>query len=290
MKTLENVIYQSETKKYNVSFLIITLNEEKNIRKSLESIKWADDIAVVDSGSTDKTLEICKEYDNLSLYYRKFDNFADQRNWLIDTHNFKNEWIFIIDADESLDDGLKEELQNLLMLTESNTGALALRRKNFFLGKYMKYCGQSDFFIPKVFKKGKGRFQNCGLKGIEKLDFDGNLGYLKNYLYHDNDKGLSDFIEKHNKYSDLEVNVYLQEYKKINLIESLMSNNNMKKEKFLKDLIILLPCKGLFMFLYLYFIKKGFLDGKEGLIFCLLKSFYFFMIEIKMIESQRVKV
>lgn len=274
--------------KEKVSFLIITLNEEKNIRTCLESIKWSDDIAIVDSGSTDKTLDICKEYESVSMYYRKFDNYADQRNWLIDTHNFKNDWIFIIDADEALDEGLTSELQNF-QCPSDNINAYSLRRKNFFMGKYMKYCGQADFYIPKLFRKGKGKFQNCSLKGIEKLDFEGDLGRLNNYLYHNNDKGLSDFIAKHNKYSDMESHVYYEAGKDINLLKSFLSKDPMKKEKFLKDLMIALPFKGFVMFFYLYIFKRGFLDGREGFIFCMLKAFYFFMLEIKVIEIKQNK-
>ncbi len=270
-----------ENTSINISFLIITFNEEENIKRCLESIKWSDDIAIVDSGSTDRTIEICNAYENTSVYFRKFDDYASQRNWLIDNHNFKNDWIFVIDADESLDEGLSQELHDCAKLKKADIYAYAVRRKNYFLGKYLKHCGYPDFYIIRMFKRGKGKFL---LSVNERLEVQGRMERLKNYLCHDNNKGLTDFVEKHNRYSSVESEIFIKKAKKNNILNSIFSFNKLKNEKLLKNLIIFLPCKGVVTFFYLYILRLGFLDGEAGFIYCVMKAFYFFLIEIKMTE------
>src|SRR5690242_12245395 len=124
----------------SVSILILTLNEERNIAACLESVKWSDDIVVLDSFSTDRTVEIAKSY-GARVIQRKFDDYAARQNWASKEIPFKHRWVYYSDADEIVPPDLREELLAIAAVEAQGPVAYRLRYKNFFCGRWLRHCG-----------------------------------------------------------------------------------------------------------------------------------------------------
>lgn len=222
--------------------LIITLNEEKNIRDLMHNLDFADEIIVVDSFSTDKTLEILKEFSNVNVYQHEFNNFSEQRNIAIDYAT--NEWVLFIDADERISDDLKQEIQDILRSNDTKRGYY-LKRKFYFFNEPVNFSGlQSDKNL-RLFQK-----KNAQYHGIvhEKLNFNDNVGILNNYLIH--------YSYAHHQHFKDKVFYY-------NRLKALEKLNKGYKPN--SVLAVIHPA---YTFLNRYLFRLGFLDGKKGLIIC----------------------
>ncbi len=137
-----------------ISVAIITKDEEHNIRDCLESVRWADEVVVVDNGSTDDTLKICREY-RAQVYEEEWKGYSGQKNSAIG--KARNEWVLSLDADERVTPDLCEEIAGALDGNPSVDGYF-IARKNFFLGRWIKHCGWYPDFNLRLFRKGRGRF------------------------------------------------------------------------------------------------------------------------------------
>lgn len=222
--------------------LVITLNEEKNIRDLMLNLDFADEIIVVDSFSTDKTLEILKEFSNVKIYQHVFNNFSEQRNIAIDYAT--NDWILFIDADERISNDLKQEIQDILKLNNTKRGYY-LKRKFYFFNEPVHFSGlQSDKNL-RLFKK-----KNAKYHGIvhEKLNFNDNVGILNNYLIHYSYAHHQHFKDK----------VFY--YNRLKAVEKL--NIGYKPNS------VLAVMHPIYTFLNRYFFRLGFLDGKKGFVIC----------------------
>lgn len=273
--------------KINVSFLVPIFNEEKNIRYALNSIDWADEVFVIDSFSQDKTLDIVKEYPNVRVFQHKFENYAAQKNWALDNLPFSREWIFILDADESIIPSLKEEIIQIVNNHEIKENGFYVDRRFIFLGRWIKHCGWYPSWNLRLFRSGKARYEDRTVN--EHMIIDGEIGYLKNDMLHDNHKGLFDWIEKHNKYSSWEakeLHESLCDKKKTGLRSSFFGSQVERKRMVRERILpkIHPPLIPLLRFFHMYFFKLGFLDGMSGFIFSVLQSVHEFHIAIKLKE------
>jgi glycosyltransferase involved in cell wall biosynthesis len=241
-----------------LSVTIITCNEEKNIRDCLESVKWADEIIVIDSNSKDKTVEICREYTE-KVFVEEWHGFGLQKNLCIEKADCK--WILNLDADERIPSGLKEEIVNLLKRNDTYDGYY-IARKNFFGKKWIKYGGWYPDYNLRLFKKEKGRFNERGVH--EKVELKGKAGYLENHLEHYTYRDTGDFFERMNRYSTLSAKELYKGQKRASLFN-----------------IALRPP---FTFFKMYILKRGFLDGYSGFLLALLYSFYTFGKYVKLKE------
>lgn len=191
--------------KTNITCIVLTKNEELNIRNCLESIKdLAERIVVVDSGSSDKTLEIAREY-GCDIYHHEFKSYAHQQNWAIDNTNISTAWVYRIDADEVVTSRLKDEilLQTKTHLNDDVNGFI-MSFKIFFLGKLLKHAGNYPFLNLVIWKNGKGRFSERYM-GEHAILTDGKSIVLKNYCEHHDCKSIDSWISKHNWYATREV-------------------------------------------------------------------------------------
>ena len=268
----------------SVSILILTLNEELNLPTCLEALKWCDDIVVFDSFSTDHTVDIAYA-EGSRVIQRKFDNWAAHQNWAMENIPFKYDWVFYLDADERMTDELREEILSIARNEQRQEVAYYCGRKNFFMGRWIKYA-MPPGMIMRFFQPKKVRFER--LVNPTPV-INGTHGYLKNHFLHYNfSKGLAEWFEKHNKYSGLEA---LEGMKLLNGTArsgcSLFSRDAAHRRKALKDLSFHVPCRSFLKFLYLYVIKRGFLDGRPGFTYCVLQSIYEYMIALKMKELER---
>ena len=230
-----------------LSVVIITKNEEKNIAQAIYSASFANEILVLDSGSTDKTCNIAKEL-GARVEYQEWLGFGPQKNKAIELAN--NDWVFVLDADEKITELLKDEIINTLSNPKAD-GFFIARLNNFF-GKNIKTCGLYPDYTIRLFNKNKGSFD--GALVHESVKIQGKVLKLKNHMEHMAYESIDEFITKQNQYSSL----------------------NSKRRNIFKALL-----KPLWTFFKLYFIKRGFLDGRHGLIISVLYSQYTFWKYIK---------
>ncbi|MFZ3066079.1 MAG: glycosyltransferase family 2 protein [Nitrospirota bacterium] len=246
-----------------ISVTIITHNEEENIENCLKSIKWADEIVVVDSFSADKTLAICKKYKARIIKY-KWLGYSKQKNLAID--NSRNEWVLSLDADERITKELLDEIKKEFERGDAADGYY-IARKNFFLGKWIKHCGWHPDYNLRLFKKTKGRFIEREVH--ERAEVNGAAKYLKHPMEHYTYKTLSDFISRLDRYSTL----------------SAIELHKKGKRAGWSHLTI----RPFTTFFKMYFLKNGFLEGFYGILLSGLYAFYTFSKYAKLWEMQRGK-
>lgn len=228
-----------------ISVIIPTLNEESNIRRALDSVFFADEIIVIDSFSTDATVAIVKEYD-VRLLQRNFDDFSSQKNYAI--KQASHDWILVIDADEEVTKELRESIQKAIT-TPLNFSGFKIHRKNFIKNKKLNYGGFTDKII-RLFKKEHGYYE-----GIvhEKVMITEKVGVLNGDLHHYTYKDYFQFKNKVEYYAELRAKELYDKGETVNLFH-----------RYLKPVI---------RFCIHYFIKLGFLDGKNGFIFSYLMAY-----------------
>ncbi len=179
------------------SVVIITLNNQRTIREVLVAVfAWANEIVVVDSGSSDKTLEIAKEFD-CSISYRKFEGFGKQKHFAV--NQAKNDWVFVVDADEVVTLELKNEIS--YVLREPIYQGFMIPNTLVFLGKIMRFGREYKLPHLRLFNRKFGNYNDNEVH--EDILFDGNIGKLSNHILHFSYADLSDVLEKTNKYSTL---------------------------------------------------------------------------------------
>ncbi|MBU0762131.1 MAG: glycosyltransferase family 2 protein [Candidatus Altiarchaeota archaeon] len=259
-----------------VSVLLITLNEEENISKCLDSVAWSDDIVVVDSYSTDNTEKIARSFKQVRFYRRKFDDYSSQRNYGLHEIKYKNEMVLILDADEVCSGGLMEEIKNL---EESDLPVYFIRRRNFFNGRWMKHNTTYPVWFGRLVNPKEVSFERIV---NERLCFTGKEGYLKNHIDHfPFSKGLDVWIKRQNRYSSMEAEILTKSNERVRL-EGLLSKNPVKRRKTQKDIMSRLPGRWIIYLLYNFFIKLCFIDGIDGVYYVLLRAFHVeFAIESK---------
>lgn len=280
--------------KLPISVIILTYNEEANIGICLKNIvDLVGEIFVVDSYSTDRTLEIAKKY-GCKIFQHPFENQAQQFNWVLDNLDIKNEWILRLDADEYLTEELKKEIKEVLRNTKNyeNTkvNGFYIKRRVYFMGKWIKHGDYYPTWILRLFRKGKGRSEE------RKMDehiilLEGRAKKLANDFIDDNKKNLEFWIDKHNKFSSREVEeITKQLTTNDQQLTTKLSGQTAQKRWLKENFYYRLPlfCRAFLYFIYRYFFRLGFLDGKEGLIFHFLQGFWYrFLVDAKFYEIKK---
>ena len=285
------------TNKIPVSVLIPAKKEETNLPACLESVKRADEVFVVDSQSSDRSVEIAKTYDANVVQFHFNGRWPKKKNWSLDNLPFRNDWVLIVDCDERISPELWDEIA--LAIQTSSYEGYYLNRKVFFLGKWIRYGGKYPDWNLRLFNHKKGRYENLSTEEIrntgdnevhEHVILDGKVGYLKNDMLHIDFRDLYHWLERHNRYSNWEARVYL------NLLNSKddsgtiganLFGDAVQRKRFLKTLWVRLPFKPTLRFILFYFIRLGFLDGKAGYIYGRLLSQYEYQIGVKLYELRQ---
>ena len=273
-----------ESNKTPLSVVILTYNEEANIGACIRSmVGWADEIFVVDSPSTDRTVEIAKNL-GATIVVHKFEGYVEQRNWALKNLPFKNEWIFFMDADEYPTEELKKEIGARLDGNPKEKGFYINRRFVFFK-KWIRYGGYYPAFILRLMRH---RFATCeGMKMDEHFVVEGVVGYLKNDLMHEDWRGFHAWIERHRKYARLKAEEYLagrsEEGPGGNDPEA---RRRVSKRRAYNKLPLFL--RAFLYFSYRFFVKLGFLDGPVGWFFHILHGFWYpFRIDLEIVQLRR---
>jgi glycosyltransferase involved in cell wall biosynthesis len=268
----------------SVSILILTLNEEINVADCIASVRWSDDIVVLDSYSTDKTEEIATSH-AARVIKRKFDNWSSHQNWALEHIKFKYPWVFYIDADERCPHELAEEIRLAVQMDKINS-AFRVKRMDFLRGTWLKHAQLYPTWLVRLFQPDKIRFERLV---NPKPIVDGTVAVLKhNLLHYPFSHGVGHWISRHNGYSDMEAleTIKLKKEYRFHVNDLLNKDPNLRRIA-LKNLFYHLPARPLIKFLYYYVIRRGFLDGSAGLQYCLLQTFYEYMIVVKTDEIYR---
>lgn len=279
-----------------VSVIILTYNEEENVESCLKSIcELADEIFVIDSGSTDSTLEISKRYTD-KIFYHRFENHSKQLNWALRELPIKNPWIMRIDADEFLTAGLSEELSNVLPTVPEDISGLMVKRRVYFMGRWIRHGGYYPTWLLRIWRKDCGTCEELYMDEHIKLN-TGKVKLLSNDIVDDNHKDLSWWINKHNNYATSEVIDIMNNkfgLSRQDTIKPQMLGTQDKQKRWAKERIYLkLPLflRAFLYYLYRYFLKLGILDGKEGLIWHFLQGFWYrFLVDAKIFELYKESV
>lgn len=269
--------------KLPVSVLVMTKNEEKNLPGCLESVAWSDDIHIFDSFSNDLTVEIGKKF-GATITQRKFDNWSAHQNWGLSNIPFKNNWVFYIDADERVTPSLVSAIEYTIENLDSEITAYQVQRRDFFMQRWLKHVQTTPYYI-RFFCPDKINYERL-VNPITVVE--GKVGHLGGFLDHyPFSKGITHWLDRHNSYSSFEAQqIYDNQVKNesFSLSKAFFADDYQTRRFHQKEFFYKLPARPLAKFFILYFLKRGFLDGKAGFTYALLQMIYEYMIILKFDE------
>ncbi|HZO80971.1 MAG TPA: glycosyltransferase family 2 protein [Candidatus Binataceae bacterium] len=275
--------------KLPLTVLVLTYNEERNLRAALDSVAdWAQAVWVVDSISTDRTREIALE-SGAGFVQHPFETHAAQKNWALDNLPISTEWVLFLDADERVSVELREEIRSLLSATRAPCNGYYIAMINHFMGEPLYHGAWHPDWRLLLFRRNRGRFEERAVH--EHLMVEPPLARLKHYLIHDDRKGLERYFDRHNIYSTMEAFEGLRE-RSGRSADGMLSARPLgtapERRRWLKRLAYRYAIgRPLLRFGYSYFWKRGFLDGRVGFRYCVLQMFYDYQVSLKMMELQR---
>lgn len=275
--------------KRKLSVIIPTYNVEKFISKAIDSVKWADEVFVVDSFSTDKTVEIAKEM-GCRVVQHEYIYSAKQKNWAIP--QAKNDWILLLDSDEVVTSKLKETILKILKNDKVNKyDGFGIARKHFFLGKFLRWGGRYPLYNIRLFKK-TCRYEDRDVHAhiILPKNKIKNIKGNKGDILHYSDRDLSQFFEKFNRYTTWQANYmfkFRQNRKHSNIDWKEFATNPFYSKALIKNYWPFLPFVPIWRLGYMYFIRLGFLDGRYGFLIAVLYAFQDYVAKTKYLEMIR---
>lgn len=265
-----------------VSTLILTYNEEINLPSCLSALDWCDDIVVVDSGSVDNTVQIA-ENAGARVLVRKFDNFANQRNYGLEYGSLKNDWVLHLDADEILTDHFIEALRSLVPLSEID--AYNVPSKTMLFGKWLRYAGMWPTYQVRLGHRERLKFKQVGHGQREDLPPCKVSTFNEPYLHYSFSHGMKRWLEKHIQYAKDDAMLVLEVRGGQN--EDTAGKSSVSSRRRAKNLAAHMPLwlRPMARFIYIYLIRQGFRDGSAGLAYAIMLSVYEGMITIFAYES-----
>lgn len=264
----------------DVTVIVLTKNEERNIEACLQSAKQiAKRMIVVDSGSTDSTKELV-EACGAEFFYHQWSGHAAQFNWALDNCEIDTQWVFRLDADERISEELAAEIRQKLSSPESaSVNGYRMRWRVYFMNKWVRHGGTHKPYFLRLFRYGTGRVENKLMD--EHIVVDGVVLRLNRDLIHYDYKGLDAWLTKHIWYSNLELEMY-----RAQMTEPAKNKEQHRK----RSLYYRLPAffRARLYFWFRYYFQLGFLDGAEGKIFCFLQAYWYrFLVDAKLHESEQ---
>lgn len=273
-----------------ISVLILTRNEQQDLPGCLASVAWSDDIHVLDSYSTDGTIEIARAA-GARVTQRVFDNWASHQNWALANIPFRHRWVFYLDADERVSPELVQSLQSAAANPGQNV-AFRVQRRDFLNGTWLKHVQASPFYL-RLFQPLHMRYERL-VNPISIVDGPAAsvTGYLDHYPF---SKGYAHWLTRHNSYSTFEAQQILANRQTHandgglfhHLASALRARDFHERRFHQKEVFYRLPGRPFIKFLLLYVLKRGFLDGAAGLTYSTLQSIYEYFIVLKTRELER---
>jgi glycosyltransferase involved in cell wall biosynthesis len=276
-----------------ITVIVAARNEAHNLPRCLESLREFGEVYVIDSQSTDGTVEIAQSYGAHVVQFHYQGGWPKKRQWAMESLPLAYDWIFLVDADEALTPELANEIREAVQSPEYDGYYIALRM--FFLGRELRHSGAS-FYKLSLFRRGKGRFE-CRLKDQDRSMADmevhehvvlgggtAKTTRLQYTLLHHNVESLSHYIRKHDEYSNWEARVWMEGEGSARDLEPALFGSQAQRRRWLRKKLFGLPGSPVLFFLYKYCLCLGFLDGIPGLIYCGMQGVQFFHIKAKIYE------
>jgi glycosyltransferase involved in cell wall biosynthesis len=273
-----------------ISVIVAVRNEARNLPRCLAALSGVGEVYVVDSQSTDETVEIARNYGAQVVQFCYHGGWPKKRQWAMDTLPLAYDWVLLLDADEAVTPELGDEIRRAIRDSSRNGYYIALQM--YFLGRRLRHGG-ARFWKLSLFRRGKGRYE-CRLKDQdasmadmevhEQVIVEGPTARLKNPIRHHNVESLSRYIQKHDEYSNWEAKVWLNREGNRHELPASLFGNQAQRRRWLRRKFLEVPGTPLLFFLYKYFFCLGFLDGIPGLIYCGLQGIQFFHIKAKIYE------
>lgn len=235
--------------KRKISCVLITFNEEENLKKTLPAVSWCDEIVVVDSGSSDDTIEVCEKFD-CKIFHREFDGYGTQKQFAVS--KAEHDWILSLDADEVISEELRNEILSELDKEKINYEGFLIQRRLFFLGRRFKHGRESRDYHLRLFNKNYGNYTNDSVH--EKVVTKGEVKKLKGELFHYSYSNIHQYFEKFNSYTSRAAK---ELYKQ-------------GKRKSIAAIVFSFPL----YFVKNYFVYGNFLNGFQGFLWALFSSLY----------------
>lgn len=282
-------------KKIPLSVLVPIRNEESNLPRCLESIRWADEIFVVDSRSTDRSVEIARRYGAEVVQFEFNGIWPKKKNWALEHLPFRHEWVLILDADEVMPPEAEAEIGDLLAHQGRGHAGFWINRRFMFMGRWLRHAYYPNWNL-RLFQHRRGRYErlvqgatNSGDNEVhEHIIVEGTTGRLRCEMDHYAFASIDVFVEKHNRYSNWEARLEVE--------EGLASSSSLAPQapavrlrRALKRAVRHLPFRPTLRFIYVYFLQGGFLDGREGFIFARLHAVYEFLAMAKAAELRKLR-
>lgn len=277
----------------NLTIIILTKNEEQNLGKCIRSFgKTAQRIVVVDSYSTDGTAVLAKSL-GAEVYEHPFENHAAQFNWALDHIALQTEWVMKVDADEEFTRELAAEIEQRLDALPQNVNGVILRRRVYFMGKWLRHGGKYPELLLRIFRVGHG-MSEMKLMDEHLIVTDGEVVTFRHDFSDNNNKSLEWWINKHNWYSNKEVLDQQTKAGGEETVEETATSIQAKIKRLVKNhgyYSLPLFFRAHLYFLYRYYFRLGFLDGTEGRIYTFLQAYWYrFLVDAKMYECEKKDV
>ncbi len=269
-----------------ISIVILTKNEEKDLPACLHSVEWSNDLHVLDSGSTDKTIGIAQDA-GAHITFNEFQSFGQQRNFALDHLSIKNEWVLFLDADEVISEKFRVAIFDSISNAENDVAGFYCCWKLMLENKWLKYSDNFPKWQFRLLRKGRARFTDFG-HGQKEAAVEGRIAYIKEpYLHYGFSKGWSFWVERHNRYSSQEAVARLSHRPRV---KDIFSRHGSIRNPALKSWLCKIPGWPFLRFFHAYIISMGFLEGKPGFIYCYSMGYYEFLIRIKMRELKNMNI
>ncbi len=267
----------------SISVVILTLNEELNLAGCLESVRWCDDVVVLDSFSRDGTVAIAGKY-GARVLERRFDDYARQRNFALQEIAYRHPWLLMLDADERVPVELEREMRQAVGAAPDEVALFRMRRKDHLFGRWIRGSSGYPTWFGRLMRLGKVRVERTI---NEEYHADGQVRELVEHLHHfPFNKGFAAWIEKHDRYSTMEAELRLAGGTPARVSE-IFSGDATQRRRALKAALYRVPGRPLLVFIALYLFRGGVIEGRAGLTFSLLRAWYEYMIDCKYFELRR---
>jgi glycosyltransferase involved in cell wall biosynthesis len=273
-----------------LSVLIPVKNEAANVRDCISGVSFAEEIVVVDSGSTDGTQAIAEEAGARVVQFVWNGNLPRKKNWALENVPWQNEWVLIVDADERITPELEREIRQGIRRTDVD--GFYLNRRFWFLGGWINHCGYFPSWNLRLFRHRLGRYEQIEINNSaqsgdnevhEHVLLDGHSKYLSAPMEHYAFPDIATFIEKHNRYStwEAEARELLYQNTTGKTLRATAFGTVTERKRLLKKLSRSLPCRPALRFFFHYIWKQGFRDGYRGWVLCRLLAWYEWLIGVK---------
>ncbi|MEN0019913.1 MAG: glycosyltransferase [Planctomycetota bacterium] len=275
-----------------IDVMIIAFNEALNLPHCLNSVRgWTNRVFVIDSGSTDGTQDIAREY-GAEVVHHDWEGYARQKNWGLNNLPFESEWLLILDADELVTPELRTELERITSKPADDTpeNGFHINRLTYYLGKPIRHCGFFPSWNLRLFKRGAAHYEDRVVH--EHMICPDPVGYLKPPMIHEDRRGIEHYVAKHNRYSTLEAGAIFAEQHEVArgiAPQASISRETAIRRWLKRNVMPRVPMPGFWRFVYMYFVRFGFLDGLTGIEFCRFIAGYDALVSLKLRELRRLE-